>query len=409
MAKKPDFKDIPKKVTKNKDRILRYGLGALAGVFIFLVGVAFGSGKISIGNSSPNSDLPNSLSFSSVNQVYQVLKSNYYESLTKQQLIDGLNEGLAQSTGDPYTEYFNAKDAKKFNEQIHNAFSGIGAELGQDANGNLEVIAPIVGSPAAKAGIKSKDLITEVNGTSTQGMTTDSAVSKIRGPSGTKVSLTIVRDHSQTLHFTITRDKISVPSVNTKTLDGNIGYIQVTSFTDDTSKLALDAAQKFKQQNVKGIVLDLRDDPGGLVDAAVNVTSLWLPQGKLIMQEKRGSTVLDSQYSNSNNPLQGIPTVVLVNDGSASASEITAGALHDNGAAKIVGVKTYGKGVVQQIMNLSGGAELKVTIASWYRPNGQNINKKGITPDKIVKLSDEDIKAKNDTQLKAAEALLSQQ
>lgn len=402
-----EYKKWIKLARKNKDRLWRVALGVLTGVLIFLLGIAFGSGKLSIGGGGENGNLPNSLSFSSVNQVYQLLKNNYDGKLTTGQLLDGLKEGLAQSTNDPYTEYFNAKEAQQFNQELNNSFSGIGAELGQDSSGNLEIISPIAGSPAANAGLKPKDLITEINGQSTSGMSTDAAVNKIRGNAGTQVTLTIVRNHEQTLHYTITRSNITVPSVNTKTLNGNIGYIQITSFSDDTSKLALQAAQKFKSQHVKGIVLDLRDDPGGLVDAAINVSSMWLPQGTLIMQEKHDSQVVQTYDSTGNDPLYKVPTVVIVNDGSASASEITAGALHDNGAAKIFGVKSYGKGVVQQIFNLTGGGELKVTIASWYRPDGQNINKKGITPDQMVKISDADMQAHNDTQLQAAEQYLS--
>ncbi len=408
MKAKAKIKGTQKKLFANKDRLLRVGLGVLAGLFIFLLGVGYGSGKITIGNGGENSNLPSSLSFSSVNQVYQALKNNYDGKLTKQQLIDGLNEGLAESTGDPYTEYFNAKNAKSFNDELNNSFSGIGAELGKDFNGNLQIIAPITGTPASKAGLKPKDLITEINGQSTSGMSADFAVTKIRGQSGTQVRLTVVRNHAQTLHFTITRSKITVPSVESKILDGNIGYLQITSFSNDTADLAQKAAQKLKDHHVKGVILDLRDNPGGLVDAAVNVSSLWLPKDKIIMQEKHDGQVTQTYSATGNNTLLGLPTVVLVNDGSASASEITAGALHDNNVAKIYGIKTYGKGVVQQILNLSGGAELKVTVASWYRPNGQNINKKGITPDKIVKISDADLKSKNDTQLKAAKAYFNQ-
>lgn len=390
----------------NKSKLARFGAGFGAALIIFALGISVGDGRITFGLSGgKNSSLPSTLNFSSVNEVYRALKNNYNGKLTTGQLLDGLKEGLAQSTGDPYTEYFNASEAKAFNNELNNAFSGIGAELGQDSSGNLEVIAPISGSPAAKAGLKPKDLISEINGQTTSGLSVDAAVDKIRGKAGTKVALQVVRGGTQTLNFTITREDIQVPSVTTKVLNGNIGYMQISSFSDDTSSLAEQAAQQFvSKDHVKGVILDLRDNPGGEVNAAVNVSSLWLPDGKLIMQQRGNDN--QTYTSNGNDILQGLPTVVLVNDGSASASEITAGALHDNGAAYLIGIKTYGKGVVQQIVNLSGGAELKVTVASWYRPNGQNINHKGITPDKIVKLSDADAKAGNDTQLKAAEAYL---
>jgi carboxyl-terminal processing protease len=326
--------------------------------------------------------------------------------LNEQQLEDGLKHGLATATKDPYTVYFTPKEAKTFNEQLNNAFSGIGAQLGQDADGNLEVIAPIDSTPAAKAGLKAHDLIASINGENTTGMSVDEAVSKIRGRSGTSVKLQIVRDHSQALDFTITREDIKIPSVKTKILPGNIGYMQVSTFSDDTNNLTQKAAEQFKQENVSGIVLDLRSDPGGLLDAAVHLSSLWLPEGQTILQEKRGSQVVQSYYAQGGNVLRGIPTVVLIDGGSASASEITAGALHDNKAAYVIGQKSYGKGVVQQLINFGDGSQLKVTVASWYRPNGQNINKKGISPDKTVKVSDADAKAGNDTQLKAAQDFL---
>jgi carboxyl-terminal processing protease len=260
--------------------------------------------------------------------------------------------------------------------------------------------------PAAKAGLKAKDIITEINGESTSGMSVDEAVSKIRGNAGTNVKLQIVRDRSQSLNFTITRQDINLPSVKTKTLDNKLCYIQITTFANDTTGLAQKAAQDCKANNGKGVILDLRDDPGGLLDAAVNVSSLWLPGGTKVLDEKQGSTVIDSNVALGGDVLHGLPTVVLINSGSASASEITAGALHDNKAAYLIGEKSYGKGVVQQLINFKDDSQLKVTIASWYRPNGQNINKKGITPDKTVKLTDSDIQAGNDTQLQAAQAYL---
>jgi carboxyl-terminal processing protease len=207
------------------------------------------------------------------------------------------------------------------------------------------------------------------------------------------------------MSFTITRDDIKVPSVTTKILPGNIGYMQVTTFADDTAELAQKAAQQFKDANVKGVVVDLRGNPGGYLDAAVNMSSLWLPSGKTVVTEKGASG--DEQYTATGGDLlHGVPTVVLIDEGSASASEITAGALHDNGAAYLIGVKSFGKGVVQEIVNFKDGSELKVTTASWYRPNGQNIQKKGIMPDKSVTLSEADTQAGNDTQLSAAEAYL---
>lgn len=393
-----------------RDSLLRWTIDGLVLIAVFMLGFNIGDGRLQIympWQARPvTKGLPARLDYSSVNQVYQSLRENYDGQLNEQQLIDGLKHGLAQSTHDPYTVYFTPKEAQDFNNELNNSFSGIGAQLGLDKDGNLEVIAPLDGQPAAKAGLKAQDLIITIDGTSTTDMSVDEAVHRIRGPKGTKVTLQIVRDHTQTLNLTITRDDITLPSVKTKILAGNIGYLQITTFSEDTIGLAQKAADQFKQAKVKGIILDLRDDPGGLLDAAEHVSSLWLPKGQKILDEKRGSQVTDSSYSDGNDELHGIPTVVLINNGSASASEITAGALHDNRDAYVIGEKSYGKGVVQQLINFGDGSQLKVTVASWYRPNGQNINHRGITPDKTVKLTDADTKAGNDTQLQAAQAYL---
>jgi carboxyl-terminal processing protease len=388
----------------------RYAIAIVVLVGVYALGLNIGDGRLSITlpghNNSVAKALPGKLDYTSINQVYQSLKANYNGQLTASQLQDGLKHGLATATKDPYTVYFTPAEAKAFNNELNNSFSGIGAQLGQDSDANLEVIAPIAGLPAAQAGLQAKDLIASINGASTTGLSVDEAVNKIRGPKGTKVTLQVVRNKSEALTLTITRDNITVPSVTTKTLPGNIGYMQISTFADDTTALAQKAADKFKADNVKAIILDLRDDPGGLLDASIHVSSLWLPSGQKVLDEKRGSTVVQSYSALGGDELHGIPTVVLINAGSASASEIAAGALHDNKAAYIIGAKSYGKGVVQQLINFNDGSQLKVTVASWYRPNGQNINHQGITPDQTVKTSAADIKAGNDPQLQAAEAYL---
>lgn len=389
-------------------------------IVIFILGLGIGSGRISLWHHSSDlqpvaTGLPSQLNYSSVNAVYRSLKDNYDGKLTSNQLLNGLKHGLAEATNDPYTEYFTASEAKAFNNELNNTFSGIGAELTTNSSGEVAIMSPIDGSPAAKAGLQPNDVIASINGTSTSGMSADTAADKIRGKAGTKVALEILRGNNE-LNLTITRENINLPSVTTKILNGNIGYMQISTFADDTSSLAQKAATQFENDHVKGIILDLRNNPGGLVTAAINVSSLWLKQSQMVEQERRGSEVLNTDYALGGNILHGIPTVVLINSGSASASEITAGALHDNGDAYLIGQKSFGKGVVQQIVCITGATEangncpadeLKVTIASWYRPDGQNIEHKGIKPDETVTLTSAEASQGNDTQLTAAENYLS--
>lgn len=375
-------------------------------VLVFVLGNLLGaSGKLDLRGSGADSNvkdisgLPSNLDYSSVESVYDQLRTHYDGKLTQSQVLDGLKKGLAESTGDPYTEYFTAKEAADFEGSINNTFAGIGAELGQDADKNIIVVSPIQGFPADKAGLKSQDIIATINGQSTSGMSIDDAVNKIRGPKGSQVTLQVVRDKNTPLTFKITRDNIQVKSVKWQMLDNNIGYISINTFGEDTGDLIKQAASDMQSQNAKGIILDLRGNPGGIVSSAQAVASQWIPQGKMILQEKRGSTVVDTTSSDGPGELGGIPTAVLIDQGSASASEITAGALHDQVGARLVGEKSYGKGVVQEPICIGGsanaqgqcpGAMLKVTIASWYRPNGKNINHQGITPDQTVKAGDND-------------------
>lgn len=380
-------------------------LMVLLAVVIFGAGVMTGQGRVHLrfgSYTSQNRDLPANLDYTSVNEVYNALKDNYDGKLTEAQLLNGLKAGLANAPNDPYTEYFTAAEAKSFDQQLNQSFSGVGAELGKDKSGNLIVVAPISDFPADKAGLKAQDIITAINGKSTSGMSIDDAVAKIRGKAGTTVKLSLLRAGGQQLDISIKRQNIQVPSVDHSVIDGNLGYIRITTFADDTSGLIVKAANDLKAQHVKGVILDLRNNPGGLLSAAVTVSSQWLPDGTTLLQEKRGSTVVQTYQAEGQSPLQGLPTVVLVNQGSASASEITAGALHDNKAATIIGVKTFGKGVVQQLINLKDGSELKVTVASWYRPNGQNINHRGITPDKSVQPAADDTAGGSDAQKTAA-------
>ncbi len=378
-------------------------------VLIFAAGYILGHGKWQLGSNfaSSNKNLPNSLDYSSVNDAYNILKRDYDGQLSQDQILDGLKEGLAKATGDPYTEYFNKADAQGFNDQLTGSFEGIGAELGKDSSDNIIIVSPLAGFPADKAGLRPKDIIYKINDKPTTGMTINDAVKQIRGPKGTSVKLTIVRGTQSPLEINVTRDTISIPSVTSK-IDGNVGYLKISQFGNDTVDLAQKAAADFKAKGVKAVVLDLRNNPGGYLDGAVDVSSLWLNPNQKVVSEKRGSTTIDTKYARGTATLAGLPTVVLINDGSASASEITAGALKDNGAATLLGIKSFGKGSVQQVEQLAGGAEIKVTIARWYTPAGKNIDKAGITPDVVIQLSDDDIKNSRDPQKDKAYEILNQ-
>lgn len=381
-------------------------LALVAGLFIFTVGVNIGNGRIRVSRGSlpvtkSQKGLPEDLDYTSVEQVYDALKRTYDGELSEVDLLDGMKDGLAQASGDQYTEYLDEEESKDFDEQLSGSFTGIGAELGKE-NELLVVISPIAGFPAEKAGLRPKDVISEINGEAAYELSVSEAVSKIRGEAGTKVKLTVIRDGGEELTFDIERAQINIPSVTTETLAGNVGYLKISRYGEDTTKLARQAAADLKRANVKGVILDVRGNPGGLLNAAVDLSSLWLPRGKVVLEEKRGDKVVQTFRANGNNVFNGIPTVVLIDEGSASASEITAGALKDNVVATLIGKKTFGKGSVQQLEELVGGGMLKVTIARWFTPNGKNIDKEGIEPDQVVERSIEDITNNRDPQKDAA-------
>jgi len=382
----------------------RIGL-VVAGVVLFVFGLLVGQGRINLTGQSTtaNTNLSAKLDYSQLDELYSTLRQNYNGTLTDQQVLDGLKHGLAASTNDPYTVFMTAKEATDFSGSLQGTISGIGAKLELDEDKNVVIAAPLAGSPAEAAGLRAKDILINIDGKSAYGLSVNDAVKKVRGEKGTKVKLTILRNKSEQLDFTITRDTIKIPSVVTKTLDdGKIGYIQVSQFSDDTDELAQKAAAKFKSDGVTKIILDLRDNPGGEVTTAVNLSSLWLTPGDTIVQQRRGTEVTDTQVATDVNTLKGMPTVVLLNAGSASASEITALALRENGVATLIGETSYGKGVVQQLFPFKDGSSLKVTVAKWYSPKGTNIDKKGIKPDTEVKMTEEAYQSGTDLQLNAA-------
>ncbi len=345
------------------------------------------------------------LDLASLNDIYATLSSKFDGTIDKTKLLDGAKAGLVAAAGDPYTTYMDAKEAKDLNDDLKGELSGIGAEIAIK-NSKLVVVSPIAESPAEKAGLKAGDQILLINDEDTTGMALDQAVSKIRGPKETTVKLKIVRGSTAPFDLTITRALITVASVKWSMKPGNVGYIQISRFGTDTSSKMEQAATELTKQGAKKIVLDLRGNPGGYLDAGVSVASQFMQAGKLVVEERHAGKSTDKLTAEAGGELIGLPTIVLINGGSASASEIVAGALHDSGAARLVGEKSFGKGSVQDITNLGGGAQLKVTIAHWYTPNGVNINKEGIKPDVEVKLEQADYDAGRDPQLDKALELL---
>lgn len=384
------------------------GFGMLAVVVLLVAVAAFVVGTRSgdvlarlLG--SQNSNLPGQLDLSAVQDVYSELRDQFDGELDVKKLIDGAKKGLVDASGDPYTVYFTKEEAEQYLNDLDGKFSGIGAELGKE-NGSLLIVATIDDSPARTSGLLAKDIIVKVNDQDTTGWSIDKAVSEIRGEKGTTVKLGIVRGQ-ELKEFSIVRDEIISPSVKYEVTADNIGIMRISRFGEaDTVLLAGQAAKEFKDKGVKGVVLDLRGNGGGILEATQDVVGLWL-KDKVVVQEKRGEQLLDTLSTVGDAPLEGIPTVVLIDNGTASASEIVAGALHDHKAAQLVGVKSFGKGSVQQFQEVGGG-QLKVTVAKWYTPNGKNISKEGIEPDVLVEQSDADTAVGKDAQKDKAVELL---
>jgi len=342
------------------------------------------------------------IDLSSVQETFRILKANYDGTLDTQKLIDGASRGLTAAAGDRYTVFMDKEETTQFEDDLSGHVSGIGAAIGV-RSALPTIVRTIPGSPAEQAGLKAGDVIVAVNDEPVQEETVDQIVQKIRGQSGTSVKVGVKRSE-EVKDFTITRADISDPSVRSEVKDG-IGTLTITRFDRDTAEKAREIAIQFKKQNIKAVIVDLRDNGGGYANAGRDVAGLWL-KNKVIFTEQQGGKVVATERSGADAPLEGVKTIVLVNGGSASASEIVAGALQEYGAATLLGEKTFGKGSVQQVLNLSGGRTLKVTIAKWYTSKGKNISKEGVTPDKAVSMETADIDAGRDPQMDAARAAL---
>lgn len=340
-------------------------------------------------------------------EVWDALKVNYVDKvkIKDKDLFYGSLKGLADSVGDPYTVFMDPNDAKEFANDLAGTFEGIGAEIGM-RNEIVTVIAPLDGMPAQKAGLRAGDKIYAISGTSTIGLSVDQAVKLIRGKKGTKVTLTVLRAAGEKpKDIVITRDVIFVKSVKTEMRADGIFVIKVSNFNDDTLGLFNLAINEVLLKNPKGIILDLRNNPGGYLDTAVAMASEWVEAGPVVA-EQFADNKRNEYPSNGKARLKNFPTVVLVNGGSASASEILAGALRDYKKATLVGEQTYGKGSVQTLKDLSDGSTIKVTIAKWLTPAGDFINEKGIAPGVEIKYTQADIDKNVDPQMNKALELL---
>jgi carboxyl-terminal processing protease len=332
--------------------------------------------------------LSQDVNFSLFWQVWDLLKEKYLyqDKVQDLSLFYGALAGSVAALGDPYSIFFNPETASEFTEELSGRFEGIGAEIGIK-NNQLTIIAPLPETPAERAGIRAGDKIYAIDNLDTTGMSTDQAVNLIRGEKGTDVVLLIVhKGETKTTEITITRDTIDINSVRWEMKADNIAYIRITAFNEDTGRRFKEAVNEATLQGAERIVLDLRNNPGGFLDMAVELGSYWVDNDVMVQEIFSDASLNKNYYSSGRAVLADLPTVVLVNGGSASASEILAGALQDYGLATLVGEQTFGKGSVQELETLSDGSAVKITVAEWHTPLGRSINKEGILPDVVIPL-----------------------
>lgn len=408
------------KISEKYKFILKYTTVYVVVIFVlggFLGGMVLGArqGKIEAkkevygGEIQNRGQVPEYLSkdvdFNLFWQVWNLAKKDYvHQPVADTKLFYGALAGLISSLDDPYSVFFDPKTAADFKQELEGTFSGIGAELGIK-NKQLTIIAPLPGTPAERAGLKAGDKILAIDGEDTTDMALDYAVSIIRGKKGTEVTLTIWReDWEKTMDVKITRDTIEVASVKWEMKDGT-AYIEINHFNEDTSRRFNQAVAELIAKNPKGLILDLRNNPGGFLGTAVKVAGEWISNDVVVIEQSDDGQK-NEERSSGIARLENLKTVVLINQGSASASEIVAGALQDYGKATLVGETTFGKGSVQNLELLPDGSAVKITVALWLTPKGRQIDKEGIAPDMEVDLTEDDYNAGRDPQLDKAMELL---
>ncbi|MFZ2048941.1 MAG: S41 family peptidase [Minisyncoccia bacterium] len=394
-------------------------LAIIVGALIFAWG--YHDGKTSVSSTNSLSTIENGtegqpikVDFSPYWKAWNTINEKYVptatssKDVTDQDKVWGSIQGLAASLGDPYTVFFPPTQSEQFAQDIRGNFEGVGMEV-VSQGGSLVVIAPLKGSPAERAGLLPGDRIIKINDKDTSNLTTEDAVKLIRGPKGTTVTFSVARaGHKQAFEVKVTRDTIDIPTIATKKLDGGIFKIDLYSFTATSPNLFRNALRKFVESGDSKLILDLRGNPGGYLEAAIDMASWFLPSGKIVVRENFGQTKEETVYRSKGYDVfpDSLKFVILVDGGSASASEILAGALSEQHKATLVGDKTFGKGSVQELVDITPKTSLKVTIARWFTPNGLSISKQGITPEFVVKRTEADMLGGKDPQLDKAIEIL---
>ncbi|MBU1203064.1 S41 family peptidase [Patescibacteria group bacterium] len=354
------------------------------------------------------SDNNNDIDVELFSEVWNIIHNDYLDKnqINDKDLFYGALAGMVDSLGDPHSTFFDPKITREFSQELEGSFYGIGAEIGRK-NGWIVVVAPLPNTPADNAGLKAGDKILAIDGIDATTISVDKAVSLIRGDKGKEVILTIYsEDDEAAREVSIIRDKIDIPSVVYK-LENNIAIVELTNFNDDTDKRFSKVAQQIINDNPKGIILDMRNNPGGYLATSVSIASYWLEPGQVVVRESFSDKRKDNDYKAENAiSLAQFKTVVLVNEGSASASEIVAGALQDYGIAKVVGMTTFGKGSVQELVSLSDNSSVKITVARWLTPNGRTIEGQGVVPDVEIDLTTDDYNNDLDPQLDKAKEMI---
>lgn len=378
-------------------------------IFIIFAGVFFGGGVL-VGKELKVIEPGSPLELDKVQEVYQELQNQFFfkEGLDREKLEYGAAKGFVDAAGDPYTYFLNPDENREFTEVINGSFEGIGAEIGLNEQREIVIIAPLEGSPAKRAGLEPQDIVLQIDKSLTTGITLDEAVKLIRGPKGSMVTLTVERvGFPEPIKIPIARDVIKIPTLKWELRNKDIAYIQLFNFHERASQTFDQAAKEVLNSSARNIVLDLRGNPGGILQEAVAIGGWFIDKGTPVALEHFGNGESRTYESSGPAKLKGFPLAILIDRGSASASEILAGALRAHNNAILVGEKTFGKGTVQIVKDFRDGSALRVTTSQWFLPNETSIDKEGLAPD--ILQAKEGVNEKEDPQLqKAIEALRSQ-